>query len=130
MIARCLGYENDRFTRVYNENIGLSNEEAINANLVATAIISFMEKRALCSGTCKQILSELNQLVQTTPGVSWISKNKDWPKSATSFSNMLNEIIPNLGQIGIVVDRKYDKHTKSDKITIVNNNYEPPHDDK
>jgi hypothetical protein len=129
LIARCLGYPDGKFTEVYNANIGLTNEEAINASIVATVIIGFMERYAVYSGTCKEILSELNGFVQGAPNISWISKNKDWPKTPIAFSNRLNEIIPNLGQIGIVVHREPDKHMKSNKITIVNNNYKPPTDD-
>jgi hypothetical protein len=52
LIAICLGYEKGRFTEVYNTNIGFTNEEAINASPVATAIIHLMSTQAVWSGAC------------------------------------------------------------------------------
>jgi hypothetical protein len=50
LIARCLGYEENKFTEVYNANIGLTNEEAISANPVATSVIHFMDTRKEWTG--------------------------------------------------------------------------------
>ncbi len=58
--------------------------------------------------------------------ISWISHNREWPKTPRALSDRLNEVIPNLRDIGIIVHREYDKHRKSDTITISNNNYQPP----
>ncbi len=41
-----LRYEKGRFTEVYNANIGFTNEEAINASAVATAVIHLMNTQA------------------------------------------------------------------------------------
>ena len=43
LIARCLGYEEGKFTEVYNANIGFTNEEALNASPVATAVQHLMD---------------------------------------------------------------------------------------
>ena len=48
----------------------------------------------------------------------WVSRDKDWPKTPISLSYRLNEVIPNLQDIGIIVERVIDKHRKSDRITI------------
>lgn len=42
-----------------------------------------------------------------------------------ALSDRLNEVIPNLRDIGIIIHREYDKHRKSDTIIITNNNYQP-----
>jgi len=63
-------------------------------------------------------------MISNTPDISWISKNKEWPKTATALSNRLNEVIPNLTEIGIDVKREADKHKKSDIVTITNNKYQ------
>ena len=52
-------------------------------------------------------------------------KAKDWPRTARAMRARLNEITPNLKEIGIVVDFKKDTHTMTDNITLVNNYYTP-----
>jgi hypothetical protein len=47
--------------------------------------------------------------------------NKNWPTTAGWFSNKLNEVIPNLKEMGIVIDRPYDKVRKAYTITMVRN---------
>jgi hypothetical protein len=101
-----------------------TNALAINASPVATAIIHLMNIQATCTGTCTELLSKLNTMISNTPDISWISKDGEWPETATALSNRLNEVIPNLAEIGIVVERQPDKHRKSDRITITNNNYQ------
>jgi hypothetical protein len=125
LIARCLGYKEGRFTEVYNANIGFTNEEAINASPVAAAVIHLMDTQAVWSGMSKDLLSKLNDMIKRTPDISWISKNKDWPITPRALSDRLNEVIPNLREIGIIVHREHDSHTKSDRILITNNYYQP-----
>lgn len=84
-----------------------------------------MGTQAVWSGTSTDLLSKLNEMVSRTLGISWISKNKEWPKSPRALRERLNEVIPNLRDVGIVIDRQPDKHRKSDAITMTNNNYQP-----
>jgi hypothetical protein len=49
LIARCLGYPGGKFTEVYNRNIGFTNEEAVDANPVATAVRILLSTQAVCS---------------------------------------------------------------------------------
>jgi hypothetical protein len=125
LIARCLGYEEGRSTEVYNANIGFTNEEAINASVVATAVIHLMDTQPTWAGMSMQLLSKLNELTSRRPDISWISKNREWPKTPRALSDRLNEVTTNLRDIGIVVHREFDKHRKSDTIIITNNNYQP-----
>ena len=125
LIAICLGYEKGRFTEVYNTNIGFTNEEAINASAVATAVIHLMNTQAVWSGMSINLLSKLNELISRRLDISWISRNKEWPKTPRALSDRLNEVIPNLRDIDIIVHREFDNHRKSDTITITNNNYQP-----
>jgi hypothetical protein len=118
LIARSLGYKEGKFTEVYNANIGFTNEEAINASPVATAVIHLMDTQAVWSGMSKDLLSRLNDMINRTPDISWISKNKEWPKTPRALSDRLNEVIPNLRDFGIIVHRDHDSHTKSDRIII------------
>ncbi|MGC1927860.1 MAG: hypothetical protein WA667_02710 [Candidatus Nitrosopolaris sp.] len=125
LIAICLGYEKGKFTEVYNANIGFTNEEAINASAVATAVIHLMNTQAVWSGMSMDLLSRLNDMTSRRKDISWISGSREWPKTPRALSDRLNEVIPNLRDIGIIVHREYDNHRKSDTITITNNNYQP-----
>lgn len=125
LIARCLGYEEGKFTEVYNANIGFTNEEALNASPVATAVQHLMDRQATWTGFNADLLSALNEMIDRTPGIRWISKDKEWPNTPIKLSYKLTEVIPNLLNICIVIERTYDDHKKSNRITIVNNNYQP-----
>lgn len=125
LIARCLGYPEGRFTEVYNRNIGFNNEEAVNSSPVATAIISLMNSQAIWSGKSHTLLLKLNDLVIHKQELSGLTKHPDWPRCARSMSERINEITANMNEIGIIIEKVYDKHTKSDTITIVNNDYTP-----
>ena len=124
LIARCLGYPNGKFTEAYNRNIGFRNEEAVDANPVATAIRVLMTTQAVWSGKAEDLRLKLNDMVSHKRELSGMIYSKGWPKTPHALSDRLNEITPNLKEIGIIVHREYDAHTKSNTITIVNNDYE------
>jgi hypothetical protein len=71
-----------------------------------------------------ELLSKLNDMTSRRSDISWISRNKEWPKTPRALSDRLNEVIPNLRDIGIIIHRDYDKHRKSDTIIITNNNHQ------
>jgi hypothetical protein len=126
LIARCLGYEEGRFTEAYNRNIGFTNEEAIESSPTATAITILMITQPTWAGKAEELRITLNELVSQKKDLSGLNHSREWPKTPHALSNRLNEIIPNLNEIGIVVHREYDKHSKSNNIIITNNNYSPP----
>ena len=64
------------------------------------------------------MLSDLNVMIKENQDISWISENKEWPKGPTALSQRLTEVIPNLADIGIIVDREFDSHTRTNKIFI------------
>lgn len=112
LIARCLGYKEGKFTEVYNANIGLTNEEAISANPVATGVIHLMDKNKEWDGFSMKLLSDLNVMIKENQDISWISESKEWPKGPTALSHRLTEVTPNLADIDIIVDREFDSHTR------------------
>jgi len=69
-----------------------------------------------------ELLSKLNDMISRIFDISWISHDKEWSKTPRALSDRLNEVIPNLIDIGIIVHREYHNHRKSD--TITNNNYQ------
>ena len=125
LIARCLGYPDGKFTEAYNKNIGFTNEEAVGASPVATAINALMNTRATWRGKAHELLLKLNETISVRAELVGISKDKEWPKTPRSLTERINEIIPNMSEIGIIIERVYDAHTKSHSIIIVNNGYAP-----
>jgi hypothetical protein len=125
LISRCVGYPNGKFTDAYNRNIGFTNEEAIDANPIATAIRILMTTQAVWSGKSEDLRLKLNDMVYHKRELSGMIYSKGWPKTPHALSDRVNEVTPNLKEIGIIIHREYDRHTKSGIITIVNNNYIP-----
>lgn len=70
-----------------------------------------------------ELLSKLNDMISRRTELSWISRSKEWPKTPRALSDRLNEVIPNLRDIDIIIHREYDKHRKSDTIIVTSNNY-------
>jgi hypothetical protein len=118
LIARCLGYKRGEFT-----DACFTNQEAIDSSPVATAIIAMMDKQPSWIGRAERLRVELNKLVIDTEELKGLMYSKGWPRTPRSMRARLNEITPNLKEIGIVVHFEYNEHTKADDITLVNNNY-------
>ena len=123
LVARCLGYPEGRFTEAYNRNIGYTNEEVIDANLVATAIRILMSKQRVCTGKAGELLAKFNDLASKNNEIRNIVNSKWWPLTPRAFSNRITEVEPNLKEVGIIIERKEDKHSKSDILIITNENY-------
>ena len=45
IIARCMGYQEDEFLRVYQDNIGVQIDEAIQASPLSMAVIELMDEQ-------------------------------------------------------------------------------------
>jgi putative DNA primase/helicase len=102
LIARCLGYKRGESTDAYNHNIGFTNQEAIDSSPVATAIIAMMDKQPSWIGRAERLRVELNKLVIDTEELKGLMYSKGWPRTPRSMRARLNEITPNLKEIGIV----------------------------
>jgi hypothetical protein len=124
LIARCLGYPPMRFSEAYSRNIGLSNEEAINSNLVANVIVNILQTQAAWTGKIGMLRTKLNEFISQRVDLQGIVRTKEWPKTDHALRDRLNEVIPNLLEMGIVVDKQEDKHTKTYTYTIVNNHFQ------
>jgi hypothetical protein len=123
LVSRCLGYPEGKFTETYNRNIGFTNEEAIESSPVATAVIEMMNHNPVWTGKADGLKVALSDVIESKRELASMVYTKNWPKSPRALRDRLNEIEPNLKEIGIVISYKEDKHTKSSTITIVNNNY-------
>jgi hypothetical protein len=129
LIARCLGYLPMKFSAAYNRNIGFSNEEAINSNLVANVIVNMMETQAAWTGKIGMLRTKLNEFIFHRADLQGIARTKEWPKTDHALRDRLNEVIPNLLEMGIVVDKQEDRHAKTYTYTFVNNHFQSNEDD-
>lgn len=123
LVARCLGYEDNQFIQAYNRNISNMNEEAVEVSTVATAIIELMSQIPVWKGKADALRVKLNEVVVAKKELSSIVYAKGWPRTPHALRARLTEIEPNLKEIGIIVDYEKDPHTKTDTITIVDNNH-------
>lgn len=117
-IAQALGYEGEGFTKAYENNLNRGNQEAIESNPIAQAIIALMNEKTVWSG----YMSELIDLLQTIANYHKIDTfSKGWPKSASILSRRLREVQPNLAEYGIKYLTKHDR--KGSYIEIKNQKY-------
>jgi hypothetical protein len=98
-IAEAAGYGGQAFIDAYNENIDLQQDEAIDANPVATAIVEFMKDRNDWRGRA----SELYGFLQTIVINLHLASKSGWPANAAILGRELRRIIPSLAARGIVV---------------------------
>jgi hypothetical protein len=116
IISRSIGYPDGAFLTAYYKNIGLQTEEAIEANSVAIAITKLMEERTEWAGTVTQFLYELEQVAA---GLKINTSKADaWPKAPNSLSRRLNEVVTNLREIGLVVERRQDTRSNTRHVEI------------
>ena len=99
-IAEALGYTKEEFLSAYQENINRQTEMLINENVVANAIITFMEDKTEWKGTPTNLME---QLYQHAGFVNIDTREKYWPKGANALSRRLNELSTPLKQMGLSV---------------------------
>jgi hypothetical protein len=123
-ISQAMGYEPYEFLRIYFENIGKQNVEAIEAHPLAQAITKFVyeygndnpDKSVEYAGQTKELLNKLNEIaiqyaIETDSSL--------WPKSISVLSRRLKEIKSNLLEgygIDVIVGR--DAKTNTSMVTI------------
>lgn len=99
-IAEALGYTKEDFLKAYRNNTIRQTEMLLNDNVVATAIIKFMEDKGEWKNTPTKLLDELyNQALFANID----TREKYWPKGASALSRRLNELSTSLKQMGISV---------------------------
>ncbi|MDO8660052.1 MAG: hypothetical protein Q7K54_05670 [Candidatus Parcubacteria bacterium] len=120
-ITEALGYDQNRFSEAYNENINKQNDEALYENPVAMALTNFMEDKEIWTGTSTKLLSEIKLIAQNLK-----IEEKTLPKAPNALSRILNQIKPNLKKIGIEIIKEDGKQrilviqkTKNNIVNIV-----------
>ena len=116
LISRCMGNKENEFLEVYQKNIGLQTEQALEASSVATAIIEFMGSKDKWLGTATELLEELEQVAESLKIKT--KNNRVWPSAPNRLSRRLNEVKTNLRQVGIIIEKHKDTKTNTRKIEI------------
>jgi hypothetical protein len=100
-IAEALGHTKEEFLTAYQKNITRQTEMLINENIVATAIVAFMEDKEDWRDTPTNLLKQLS----TDAAFADIdTREKYWPKGANVLSKRLNELSTPLKQMGILIN--------------------------
>ncbi len=99
-IAEALGFTKEEFLKAYKANINRQTEMLINENIVATAIITFMEDKEEWKDTPTELLL---QLINHASFVNIDTREKYWPKGANALSRRINELSTPLKQMGILM---------------------------
>jgi hypothetical protein len=129
-IAEVLGIGGEAFLDAYINNQERANEEALETNPIALAMIKFMSNKPTWTGTVTQLLWELNRTA-TKEDINTYSKL--WAKEANVLSRRLKEIKSNLELVGInyviahqsegkvITVTKTQENTITPKLNIENN---------
>jgi primase-polymerase (primpol)-like protein len=97
-ISEALGYTQKDFLDAYEANITTQTDTILTENIVAAAIISFMDSKFEWSGTATELLRQLN----TQAFIDDVSTyEKYWPKGSNVLMRRLNELKVNLKEVGI-----------------------------
>lgn len=99
-IAEALGYTQEDFLSAYQTNIVRQTEMLLNDNIVATAIVAFMENREEWRDTPSQLMVQLKNHAEF---IDIDTREKYWPKGANALSRKLNELSTPLKKMGYSV---------------------------
>ena len=107
-ISVALGYDADAFIDAYSNNVGAQSQEAIDGNLVGSAIVALMESQSSWSGSPTDLLQELETVAVSVgllrkPPPGGVIRQRGWPGGPHILMRRVNEIRSNLLDLGIEV---------------------------
>ena len=121
IISRCMGYPDGKFQEVYQKNIGIQIDEAIQASPLSQAIIEFMTEETVIGtdeatgndikstkggdewkGTPTELYKELNNIAIGKLNIN-VTRNKLWPKSPSALTRKINGVKTNLREKGFEI---------------------------
>lgn len=97
-IAEACGIGGEKFLNAYLENQRKANDEAVNCNPIAVAIVRLMETNQSFNGTPSKLLEVLNSIALDE---NIDTKSKLWAKEPNVLTRRLNELKSNLLMEGI-----------------------------
>jgi hypothetical protein len=98
-VARALGRTDADFLDAYGVNIATQNETAIENSPVALVVIELVEREGEWEGTPTETLARLLMVAET---LKIDVREKAWPKSGSTLTKRINEVIPNLRKAGVI----------------------------
>lgn len=99
-IAEALSIGADIFLEDYRANIGAQHEAALEASIVAEALIPFIIERKKYEGTAADLLRDLTAPANAA-GIDTDGKRSDWPHNPRVLSGELRRIVRDLATAGI-----------------------------
>lgn len=99
-IAESLTGTRDGFLKTYLTNIGEQHDEAIQENVVASVMMTFMEDREDWEGSPSDLYGELLKVAESE---NLTSKGSGWPRSASLLSRRINEVKTNLAEKNVMI---------------------------
>jgi hypothetical protein len=94
-IAEALGFSGDDFLHAYQINVDSQNEEVVQSNTLAQAVLSLMSDRGSWDGMVKQAHDKLHDIADPD------KKDPTFPKNNRTLRKHLERIKPNLADYGI-----------------------------
>ncbi|HKC63803.1 MAG TPA: DUF3854 domain-containing protein, partial [Pyrinomonadaceae bacterium] len=95
-----LGLPLGAFMAAYTGNREAANDLALEASPVVPAVIAFVEREKLWTGSATELLKELNALAGDEA-----QKQQGWPKRGNILSGILRRLAPNLRNAGVGFSR-------------------------
>lgn len=124
LISRCMGYPENEFLRVYQNNIGIQIDESIESSPLSQSIIILMNDREEWKESASQLYERLCEIAEQELKIK-INSAKFWPKSPNALSRRLNEVITNLREKGIIIEKDRDSKSGNRIIKICKISSEP-----
>lgn len=108
--AEALGMGSDAFVRAYAENLGVQTREAVEGDLVGSAVMALMDAYAEdWSGTPSELLDALEGAGETARLFRRNANGKvdarGWPGAPHILTRRLNQVMSNLADLGVTLER-------------------------
>lgn len=95
---RGLGWPEGTFMSAYTASRESANEVAVEASVVAQALLGFMDGKTTWEGTASELLDALADVVGEKA-----QRRPDWPKGNNALSGKLRRVAPNLRETGLEI---------------------------
>lgn len=119
-VAEVLGKSGECFLDELDENYASRNQEAIDADIVATLVVAFMQDKTDWSGFSSELYKELCSFA---PNCGIDTHSHGFPKQANTLSRRLNSMKSNLASLGITFER--DSKSRGSYISLHNGKTPP-----
>lgn len=116
-IAEALNIGGDEFIQAYTLNRIQQNQEVIENTPIAAVIVKFIEENEnkIWEGEPSELFDELTRIANL---ISMNTNSRSWPKAPNVLMRKLNEIKPNLKEVGIEYEQERGDRRK---IKIIRN---------